>query len=271
MEIFGILILLGALGAVIFYLDLTDKVLDGFRSIGNGIETFILQLETAYNERRHIKKQKKQEAITAAFKKAADEKERVRQITKDWRERRHKQKDASDVLGRIRSRQEMPLEEYWKNHSESVHVGPHVTVGSDGGRSVKMNDFFSSPEVQRQLKGMERLFKGETLRALKFGKTPPNAVGQGRHTLESLKKEWNDEWQAVADDLNIDLFSKKQKVGSPRTEVVNSNITFSNRNIESAKKKIEAERREIEKIRAEIFEIKAKMKAATGTSGGPPR
>ena len=54
----------------------------------------------------------------------------------------------------------------------------------------------------------------ETLRALKYGKTPPNMVGRGRYNIQTLKEDWNDGWQAVADSLNIDLFPKT-KVGSP--------------------------------------------------------
>ena len=64
------------------------------------------------------------------------------------------------------------------------------------GRKVKDNSkanegtyqsFRISPEIQRQLTGMDRLFKGETLRALKYGRTPPHAVGKGRYNMSHLK------------------------------------------------------------------------------------
>lgn len=66
---------------------------------------------------------------------------------------------------------------------------------------------------------MDRLFKSETIRALFLGRTPPSAYGHGQYTIKSLKENWNDEWQVVADDLNIDLFLKPHRVGSPLTNI----------------------------------------------------
>jgi len=99
---------------------------------------------------------------------------------------------------------------------ESVNVGPNVTVSKSGARHTDVGKLLSSPKVQKQLRDVDKFFKGEVLRALKYGKEPPLLVGRGIYNLETLKQDWDDDWQSIANDLDIHLWGKpKSVVGSP--------------------------------------------------------
>lgn len=76
-------------------------------------------------------------------------------------------------------------------------------------------EWFEHPTVQRQLSGMRDIFRMETIRAIHKGKTPPSQVGKGRYSRESLRDEWDDEWEAIAREMGIKLFEKKAVLGTP--------------------------------------------------------
>ncbi len=80
--------------------------------------------------------------------------------------------------------------------------GTQYTVDSGGGLHVDVNDLLRSPEVQRQLKGLNSMFKQQTIMALRLGTEPPHMVGRGTYTKKSLLRDWDDEWQAVLEGMN---------------------------------------------------------------------
>ncbi len=194
MEIFGILILLTICGAVIFYLDLFDVITNGFKTDWNSLKE---KIEDSNVAKENAKKEKHLEATAQAALRQKNRKAEAKNRMQVWK----------DIRTLSRESQEF---------DESVNVGHNVTVANSGARYITdVGKLLSSPEVQRQLKAVNRLFMGETLRALKYGKEPPLAVGKGTYNLKTLKRDWNDEWQSVADELGIDLFPKKARVGSP--------------------------------------------------------
>ena len=80
--------------------------------------------------------------------------------------------------------------------------GKHYTVGRHGKLIVDPEKLIRSPEFQKQLNGFHSLYMQETILALWQGKRPPNSVGgYGVLTKKKLIIEWNDEWQAVMDNL----------------------------------------------------------------------
>jgi hypothetical protein len=210
----GVMILLSIMGGVLHYLDLgvTKKL------IQYGSDTvFLLQHEWLEQKKRNEGKK------IQKVKDAADKRKKVKVDSEAFRKvlaARRKNKNTlsglttsqSEMLAQIRSR----ATEWNHEINASVEVGPNVTVTKSGGRHVDVGKLLSSPKVQKQLKAMDKLFKGEVLRALKFGKEPPLLVGKGIYTKKTLKRDWNDEWQAIANDLDIHLWGKpKVKVGSP--------------------------------------------------------
>lgn len=195
MEIFGVLILLTICGVVIYYLDLFEMITNGVKTAWNSLKE---KIEDSIVAKENAKKEKRLTATAEQKKRKTEAKNRT-QVWKDIRTLSRKQ--------------------FFEQLDESVNVGPNVTVSKSGGRHVTdVGKLLSSPEVQRQLKAVHNLFMGETLRALKYGKKPPHQVGKGTYTLKTLKRDWNDEWQSVADEIGIryyDLFPKKARVGSP--------------------------------------------------------
>ena len=214
----GVMVLLSIMGGVLHYLDLgvTKKL------VQYGSDTvFLLQHEwlkqKKLNEGKKLQKVKnEQNARTALFKEAAERKEKIKQAMKNRRKTLSGlTASQSDVLAQIRNLRDAT--EWNHEINERVEVGPNVTVTKSGGRHVDVGKLLSSPKVQKQLKAMDKLFKGEVLRALKFGKEPPLLVGKGIYTKSTLKRDWNDEWQAIADNLDIHLWGKPKAkvVGSP--------------------------------------------------------
>lgn len=66
-----------------------------------------------------------------------------------------------------------------------------------------MSEFLNHPNVQKDLKAMNRLFMQTTLMALYEGKRPPHSVGKyGTLTKKKLIIEWNDDWQAELDKMS---------------------------------------------------------------------
>lgn len=81
--------------------------------------------------------------------------------------------------------------------------GKNYTVERLGGISIdNMSEFLRTPEVQEQLKGADRMFKKQTIMALRTGSEPPHMVGVGTHTKKSLLQDWDDDWQAVLEEMN---------------------------------------------------------------------
>jgi len=81
--------------------------------------------------------------------------------------------------------------------------GKHYTVGPNGNLIVDPAKLIRSPEFQKQLSVFHSLFMQQTILALWQGKIPPHSVGgYGTLTKKKLIVEWNDEWQAVMDDLS---------------------------------------------------------------------
>jgi len=79
--------------------------------------------------------------------------------------------------------------------------GTSFTVDS-GGIHVDVDELLKSPEVQRQLQGVDRLFKQTTIMALRTGSEPPHMVGKGIYTKKSLLRDWDDDWQAALEEMN---------------------------------------------------------------------
>ena len=84
---------------------------------------------------------------------------------------------------------------------------------------VGSKEWLQQPKIQEQLRGMEQLFKREVIRAIHEGRTPPESVGVGTHTRQSLLREWDDEWQTLANKMGIKLFEKRKTVGTPGPDV----------------------------------------------------
>ena len=82
--------------------------------------------------------------------------------------------------------------------------GTKYEINEHGGitRTGTIGEFVDHPNVQRQLKGFNRMFMQQTILALWQGKRPPNQVGgYGILTKKKLIVEWNDSWQAEMDEL----------------------------------------------------------------------
>lgn len=70
-------------------------------------------------------------------------------------------------------------------------------------RSGTLAEFLDNPKVQSDLRKMERLYKVQVIEALWNGDRPPHKVGELMEmTKHRLQIEWNDEWQAVLDELS---------------------------------------------------------------------
>ena len=241
MELLGLLILLVIISAVVYYLDFQTNIWNAFKSI---FET----LKKQYVEINQNRRDRAAEKQTRASKEIVDQKEKNRQTFSDWQKIRELEKERE---------QELRLER--ANHmSEDYFFQDHVKVHNNGSISVDPEKFLRHPNVQRQLKGMQRLFRHETLRALYKGEEPPQSIGEGCWTKERLKKEWNDEWQADLEQVGLtyeQFFGKPKKLfaGSPKTYLDAGYI-----------KKLYSE---IEKLEAKGNTLVLKSK---GTSSGGP-
>ena len=80
---------------------------------------------------------------------------------------------------------------------------------------VGSKDWLQQPKIQEQLRGMEQLYKHEVIRAIHEGRTPPHSVGVGTYTRQSLLRDWDDEWEAIASKMGIKLFQKRRVHGTP--------------------------------------------------------
>ena len=83
--------------------------------------------------------------------------------------------------------------------------GTNYEINERGGitRTGTIGEFVDHPNVQRQLKGFNRMFMQQTILALWQGKIPPHSVGgYGTLTKKKLIVEWNDEWQTEMNTLS---------------------------------------------------------------------
>lgn len=202
MEIFGLIILLVIGSIVVYYLDLHTTIWSAFVSF---FETSKKQYVEFKQDRRDCAAEKR----TRALKKAADAKKRTKKIFAQWRQEEDDRREAKKI------------EHHFSNAGTTFN--DHIKVHKNGARSVDVNKLLRQPNVQRQLKEMQRFFRQETLRALYNGKEPPLSVGQGRWTKEKLEKEWDDKWQADLEEVGLkyeQFFGPKdQFVCSPRTRL----------------------------------------------------
>ena len=183
MEVIGLLILLIIGSTVVYFLDLQKIIWNAFKG-------FFETSKKRYVEIKQDQHDRAAEKRTRALKKAADARKRTKEIFKQWRIEEDARREAKKI------------EESYKpsSISEDYFFEDHITVHNNGSISADPKKFLRHPNVQRQIKGMQQLFKHETLRALYKGEEPPQSIGEGCWTKERLKKEWNDEWQA---DLKI--------------------------------------------------------------------
>ena len=82
--------------------------------------------------------------------------------------------------------------------------GVHYEVTERGGlrNTETIGEFLDHPNVRKQLKAMDGIFKQQTIMALRMGTQPPHLVGVGTYTKKSLLRDWDDEWQSVLEDMN---------------------------------------------------------------------
>lgn len=80
---------------------------------------------------------------------------------------------------------------------------------------VGSNEWLRQPQIQEQLRGMEQLYKREVVRAIHEDRTPPHSVGVGTYNRQSLLRDWDDEWEAIASKMGIKLFQKRRVHGTP--------------------------------------------------------
>jgi len=85
--------------------------------------------------------------------------------------------------------------------------------------AVGSKEWLQKPQVQEQLRGVEQLYKREVIRAIHEGRTPPHSVGVGTYTRETLQRDWNDEWEAIAKRMGIKLFEKRKTGGTPNADI----------------------------------------------------
>ena len=76
---------------------------------------------------------------------------------------------------------------------------------------VGSKEWLQQPKIQEQLQEMENLFKREVIRAIHEGRSPPGSD----YTRQSLLRDWDDEWQTLANKMGIKLFEKRKTVGTP--------------------------------------------------------
>lgn len=105
----------------------------------------------------------------------------------------------------------------WTTHS------PTITTGFGAAPEPFNSEHWAQqPEIQKQLREMKNLFRREVIRAIYEDRTPPESIklhGIGIHTRETLRNDWNDEWQALANEMGIKLFQKRTTAGSPNPNV----------------------------------------------------
>jgi len=228
MEIIGLIILLVLGSAVVYYLDLHTIIWNALK------EKYALY---------------KQEQIDYETKERARIKAKAQKTLNTWK--------------KIRT-----LEQERHFSTAGTTFNDHIKVHDNGSISADPDKFLRQPEVQRQLEGVRRLFRHETLRALHKGKEPPQSLGERSWTKERLKKEWDNEWQADLEAVNLtyeQFFGKPkdQFVCSPRTRLDSDIGTLK---LDLQKLKLDLEKEYHMKLKKEIDVILSSQ--SKSSSGG---
>ncbi len=233
MEIIGLIILLVIGSVVVYYLDLHTTIWSALK--GQYASYKQEQLDRETKERTYIK----------------DRKTKAQKTVDAWKELRTVEK-----------------ERHFSNAGTSFNEHfDKIKIHNNGAWSITNPDeFLSHPEVQRQLKGMQQLFRRETLRALHKGTEPPQSFGEGSWTKERLKKEWDDEWQADLEAVNLtheQFFgkSKDQFVCSPRTRLDSDLRTLK---LDLQKQKLDLEKEFVTKLKKEVEILASQSKSSRG-------
>ncbi len=83
--------------------------------------------------------------------------------------------------------------------------GEHMIVHNNGARSTDISQLLRNPKVQEDIRAAGRLYKMMVLKALYTGEEPPKQYGDFLPmNKERLLAEWDDDWQAVMDDVGLD-------------------------------------------------------------------
>lgn len=85
------------------------------------------------------------------------------------------------------------------NRGEYLIYHPNGTVSTD------IHQLLRNPRVQEDIRKAGRLYKALVLKALLTGEKPPRQYGDFLPmNKERLLAEWDDDWQAVMDDVGLD-------------------------------------------------------------------
>lgn len=83
--------------------------------------------------------------------------------------------------------------------------GEYLIYNKNGSVSTDIHQLLRNPNVQEDIRKAGRLYKMMVLKALLTGEEPPRQYGDFLPmNKERLLAEWDDDWQAVMDDVGLD-------------------------------------------------------------------